>query len=120
MMQVDDLEIGDIDDLEDEMDDLQVAPSVYKPQPKTNIITNSKPMDLQTAVELKTLIFGTPLQNFNDEWKLQGFTFCDLPRLKFGIVQKKGGSCGVLASVQACLLQELLFSNKDSKPSTRR
>lgn len=41
---------------------------------------------------LKTLIFGTPMQNFNDEWKFQSFSFCDMPKLKYGIVQKKVAS----------------------------
>lgn len=38
---------------------------------------------------LKTLIFGTPMACFNDEWKFQSFSFCDMPKLKYGIVQKK-------------------------------
>jgi hypothetical protein len=40
--------------------------------------------------------------------------FCDLTKLKFGIVQKKGGPCGVLASIQAYVLYELIFSNGES------
>lgn len=42
---------------------------------------------------LKTLIFGTPMTCFNDEWKFQSFSFCDMPKLKYGIVQKKVISC---------------------------
>ena len=41
---------------------------------------------------LKTLIFGTPMQSFSDEWRYQSFSFSDLPKLKYGIVQKKVGS----------------------------
>ena len=29
------------------------------------------------------------MQSFNDEWKYQSFSFCDMPKLKYGIVQKK-------------------------------
>lgn len=39
--------------------------------------------------ELRLLIFGSPSVSFNDEWRLQGFAFCDTPGLQFGIVQKK-------------------------------
>ena len=91
IVQVDDLEIGDIDDLEDELDDLDIAPVAPK-KPPPQLITNSKPIDIQTAVELKTLIFGNASQNFSEEWKYQGFTFCDRPGLTYGIVQKKVGS----------------------------
>uniref|UniRef100_A0A8C1JNM3 Ubiquitin carboxyl-terminal hydrolase MINDY n=1 Tax=Cyprinus carpio TaxID=7962 RepID=A0A8C1JNM3_CYPCA len=65
---------------------------------------------------LKEIIFGSPLACFTEEWKQQNFTFSDTPGLKYGIVQKKGGPCGVLAAVQACVLQKLLFeeSSNDS------
>ncbi|KAK2163608.1 hypothetical protein LSH36_76g00069 [Paralvinella palmiformis] len=58
------------------------------------------------------------LKSFSSEWHYQSFTFCDLPKLKYGLVQKRGGPCGIMASVQACLLQELLFANKH-KPTLR-
>lgn len=60
---------------------------------------------------MRNLLFGNLVQSFPEEWKNQGFTFCDLAKLKFGVVQKKGGPCGVMASVQAYILQELIFSN---------
>lgn len=74
------------------------------------------PMDQMTATALKEIIFGSPMACFTEEWKQQNFTFSDTPGLKYGIVQKKGGPCGVLAAVQACVLQKLLFgeSNSDS------
>lgn len=61
------------------------------------------------------LLFGNLNQTFNNEWKNQGFSFSDIAKLKFGIVQKKGGPCGVLASVQAYILQDLIFSSDDQK-----
>ncbi|KAK3592961.1 hypothetical protein CHS0354_023182 [Potamilus streckersoni] len=106
---VGDVEIGDVDDLEIDVAKLNLGPRT-KTQAVVKNPLDSKPIDVQTATELKTLVFGSALQNFNDEWRLQSFCFCDTPGLRFGIVQKKGGPCGVLASVQACMLQELLFS----------
>ncbi|KAL3831767.1 hypothetical protein ACJMK2_023474 [Sinanodonta woodiana] len=114
---VGDVEIGDVDDLEIDVAKLNLGPRT-KTQAVIKNPLDSKPIDVQTATELKTLVFGSALQNFSDEWRLQSFCFCDMPGLKFGIVQKKGGPCGVLASVQACMLQELLFS-KNKVPITR-
>uniref|UniRef100_A0A8C3FFZ2 Ubiquitin carboxyl-terminal hydrolase MINDY n=1 Tax=Chrysemys picta bellii TaxID=8478 RepID=A0A8C3FFZ2_CHRPI len=66
--------------------------------------------------EIKNLLFGSSLCCFSEEWKIQNFTFNSIPQLKYGIVQKQGGPCGVLAAVQACVLQQLLFgdSNRNS------
>ncbi|KAM6422115.1 putative ubiquitin carboxyl-terminal hydrolase MINDY-4 [Rhynochetos jubatus] len=79
----------------------------------------SKAIDISLAKELKNLLFGSSLCCFSEEWKIQSFTFNNIPQLKYGIVQKKGGPCGVLAAVQACVLQQLIFAdsnrNKDSR-----
>ncbi|XP_023663233.2 probable ubiquitin carboxyl-terminal hydrolase MINDY-4 [Paramormyrops kingsleyae] len=69
------------------------------------------PIDQKMAIALKELLFGSKMSCFNEEWKAQSFIFSDLPDLRYGIVQKKGGPCGVLASVQACVLQKLLFED---------
>ncbi|XP_052812235.1 probable ubiquitin carboxyl-terminal hydrolase MINDY-4 [Mya arenaria] len=108
---VGDVEMGEIDNIDDDLADLDLAPRVTSAKVNKNQ-HNSKPIDVKTAVALKTLIFGTPMTSFNDEWRYQSFSFCDMPKLKYGIVQKKGGACGVLASVQACVIQELLFGEK--------
>ncbi|KAL4222611.1 hypothetical protein ACF0H5_018652 [Mactra antiquata] len=110
-LKVGDLEMGEIDTLDDDLAKLNVGPRITSAKINKSQ-HNCKPIDVKTAVALKTLIFGSPMQNFNDEWRFQSFSFCDLPKLKYGIVQKKGGACGVLASVQACVLQELLFGEK--------
>ena len=73
----------------------------------------SRAIDLETARELRMLLFGSTMQSFNDEWKIQSFSFCDYAKIKFGIVQKKGGSCGVLACVQAYVLLELIYANDE-------
>ncbi|XP_064613646.1 probable ubiquitin carboxyl-terminal hydrolase MINDY-4 isoform X2 [Liolophura sinensis] len=104
-----DLEIGEVDDLEMELANLDLTPQIKsKPLPLSKSF-EGYPIDLQTAVNLKMLIFGSSSGCFNDEWKYQSFTFSDQPHLMYGFVQKKGGPCGVLAAVQAVLLQEMLF-----------
>lgn len=62
------------------------------------------------------MVFGNLQQSFSDDWKIQSFTFGDLSKLKFGIVQKKGGPCGVLAAVQSYLLLELIYGVDDEPP----
>ncbi|KAM6101991.1 putative ubiquitin carboxyl-terminal hydrolase MINDY-4 isoform 2-T2 [Theristicus caerulescens] len=79
----------------------------------------SKAIDISLAKELKNLLFGSSLCCFSEEWKIQSFTFNSIPQLKYGIVQKKGGPCGVLAAVQACVLQQLIFADSNRNKDTR-
>ncbi|XP_061180433.1 probable ubiquitin carboxyl-terminal hydrolase MINDY-4 [Saccostrea echinata] len=107
---VGDVEFGDCDDLDSDLADLDLGPKLSVGRTVQNLI-DARPITLQTAINLKSLIFGSANQCFNDEWKYQGLVFCDLPKLQYGIVQRKGGPCGVLAAIQACVLQELLFGD---------
>ncbi|XP_005377564.1 PREDICTED: protein FAM188B [Chinchilla lanigera] len=106
----DELDALQLEDVEDELirEDviLAPAPSMLKMQ----IV--SKPIDLSEAKEIKTLLFGSTFCCFNEEWKLQSFSFSDTASLRYGIVQNKGGPCGVLAAVQGCVLQKLLFGGE--------
>ncbi|XP_076095118.1 putative ubiquitin carboxyl-terminal hydrolase MINDY-4 [Mytilus galloprovincialis] len=107
---VGDVEFGDVDDLDNDLADLQLGPAMPSSRPIQNL-TDARPITLQTAINLKSVVFGTGNQNFNDEWRYQSFTFCDIPKLQYGLVQKKGGSCGVMAAIQATVLQSLLFKD---------
>ncbi|KAI5948023.1 putative ubiquitin carboxyl-terminal hydrolase MINDY-4 [Manis javanica] len=80
----------------------------------------SKPIDLSVAKDIKTLLFGSSFCCFNEEWKLQSFSFNEAASLKYGIVQNKGGPCGVLAAVQGCILQKLLFEGDSSADCARQ
>ncbi|XP_040820932.1 probable ubiquitin carboxyl-terminal hydrolase MINDY-4 [Ochotona curzoniae] len=97
--------------LEDVEDDLVREDIVLPPAPSIlKLQAVSKPIDLSVAKEIKTLLFGSSFCCFNEEWKLQSFTFNEVASLRYGIVQRKGGPCGVLAAVQSCVLQKLLFT----------
>lgn len=116
-----DLVFEDIDDdLDQDLGQLTLGPRKIAPAD-----VKSKPISLETAMGLKTLIFGNPKASFTPEWRNQSFSFCDLYGLEYGIVQLKGGPCGVLAAVQAFVLKHLLFGGKrgDTKkrlqPSSR-
>ncbi|XP_062412893.1 probable ubiquitin carboxyl-terminal hydrolase MINDY-4 [Sardina pilchardus] len=102
--------LDDIDDNEEEQCGL-ARPTLNHRLPQHTF--DSHPVDLPTATALKELLLGSPVSYFGEEWKCQSFGFSDKPSLRYGIVQKKGGPCGVLASVQACVLQKLLFEDTE-------
>uniref|UniRef100_A0A668AT57 Ubiquitin carboxyl-terminal hydrolase MINDY n=1 Tax=Myripristis murdjan TaxID=586833 RepID=A0A668AT57_9TELE len=101
--------LDDIDDDDDELRELS-AVSIQASIPKHSYA--GRAMDQHTATALKELLLGSSSRFFSNEWRNQGFTFSD--DLKYGIMQNKGGPCGVLAAVQACLLKKLLFESADS------
>ncbi|XP_015444985.1 probable ubiquitin carboxyl-terminal hydrolase MINDY-4 isoform X3 [Pteropus alecto] len=106
-----------LEDVEDESIREEVILSPVPSMLKLQIV--SKPIDLSVAKDIKTLLFGSSFCCFNEEWKLQSFSFSDAASLKYGIVQNKGGPCGVLAAVQGCVLQKLLFEG-DSRADCAR
>ena len=78
-------------------------------------------------------MFGSATaHSFNEEWSGQGFVFQPLPQLTYGLVQHKvrgyhddglitinittqGGPCGVMACVQAYILQYLLYNREEEE-----
>ncbi|KAI8613550.1 hypothetical protein BC830DRAFT_1131677 [Chytriomyces sp. MP71] len=75
----------------------------------------------QKATLLRKLIFpGTMTggeesrarMTFTEEWKGKGFCFNTVSDLAYGLVQIKGGPCGLLAAVQAYVLKYLVFVDK--------
>jgi len=116
-----DLVFEDVDeDFDQELGQLSLGPKKI-----ASADVQSKPISLEVAMGLKNLIFGTATTSFTPEWRNQSFSFCDLYRLEYGIVQLKGGPCGVLAAVQGFIIKHLLFGGKkgDTKkklqPSSR-
>ncbi|XP_036719645.1 probable ubiquitin carboxyl-terminal hydrolase MINDY-4 isoform X2 [Balaenoptera musculus] len=106
--------------LEDVEDELVREEVILSPVPSMlKLQVESKPIDLSVAKDIKTILFGSSFCCFNEEWKLQSFSFNDSASLKYGIVQNKGGPCGVLAAVQGCVLQKLLFEG-DSRADCAR
>lgn len=103
-----------LEDIEDDMEEDAVPAAALAPPTKLLVPANknAKPIDEDVARSLKLLIFGTSTSAasaFNEEWLRQDFSFCRRSGLEYGLVQKKGGPCGVLAAVQAALLKEMLF-----------
>ncbi|KAM9384082.1 putative ubiquitin carboxyl-terminal hydrolase MINDY-4 [Pholidichthys leucotaenia] len=106
-MVLDDLDDDDNDELR-ELSDLSLQKTFAKHK------SARRPVDQYTAVELKTVLFGSNQSCFSVEWRNQGFAFSETHDLRYGIVQRKGGPCGVLASVQAFFLKKLLFETTET------
>ncbi|XP_020780302.2 probable ubiquitin carboxyl-terminal hydrolase MINDY-4 [Boleophthalmus pectinirostris] len=100
-----------LDDIDDE--EMQSLSKMSLNRDITEQSWTSCPMDQRTAMELKDVLIGSSFNCFNVEWRNQGFTFSETDDLRYGIVQKKGGPCGVLASVQGFVLKKMLFGTSD-------
>ncbi|TWW57963.1 probable ubiquitin carboxyl-terminal hydrolase MINDY-4 [Takifugu flavidus] len=96
-----------LDDISD--DDLQEVSRASLQRTAADHSFDGRPMDQHMATELKAVLLGSCVKCFPLEWRSQAFTFSEMHDLRYGIVQKKGGPCGVLASVQAFVLKMLLF-----------
>ncbi|KAL4635371.1 protein FAM188B isoform X2 [Arapaima gigas] len=108
-----------LDDISDDekLCELSSRPTISR-SPSKNF--SACPVSQKMATTLKEVLFGSPLSCFSNEWKAQSFTFSDIRELRYGIIQKKGGPCGVLASVQARVLQKLLFEDASSASDHER
>lgn len=97
-----DVEVSDVTD-----QDAYIDPLVITAQQAT-----FRPITRQEATDLKELLFGTRNGKFGEEWASQGFTFTKSNAVPYGLLQKKGGPCGVLAAVQAYMIKELLWPER--------
>ncbi|GAA6214105.1 protein FAM188B isoform X1 [Lates japonicus] len=111
-----DLDVSEmvLDDIDDDDDDLRDLSNVSFQRTIAEHSYAGRPMDERTATELKAVLLGSSLNCFSVEWRNQGFAFSETHDLRYGIVQKKGGPCGVLASIQAFVLKKLLFEKIES------
>lgn len=80
-------------------------------RPNLNQRISKEPLDMKTWRELRRVVCGTG--SFHEGWTGQGFIFDS--NIPFGLVQKNGGPCGVLAVVQSLLIRNLLFGSSFTK-----
>ncbi|XP_046919255.2 putative ubiquitin carboxyl-terminal hydrolase MINDY-4 isoform X1 [Dermatophagoides farinae] len=116
-----DLEITDIhnEDKNDDDDDAEVLDDIQcRSINQNNFIDcmefETIPIDHDTAVvNLKRILFGNAALSIGQEWLHQYFEFDAInSQLWYGLVQHKGGPCGVLASIQAFLCAEFFHWNR--------
>lgn len=60
-------------------------------------------------------MLGSASSTFHDDWLCQGIGFCDIPGLLFGLIQRRPGTCGLMSTVQAYFILELLYCNELTK-----
>jgi hypothetical protein len=78
---------------------------------KAACVVQRAPLRVEAANDVKALLFSDPRKVFPDAWKKQGLYFTSKRQLGYGLVQRAGGPCGVIASLNAYVLAELLFSD---------
>lgn len=75
-----------------------------------------EPISLETACSLKSLVLGSANLMVPSGWVHQSFGFSE--QVGLGLVQHRGGPCGVLAAVQAHIIKENLPHGGLGPPGT--
>ncbi|GBG33036.1 Ubiquitin carboxyl-terminal hydrolase MINDY-3 [Hondaea fermentalgiana] len=70
-----------------------------------------RPIRTDEVRDMLDVLLGQPKRSagLGPSWRKQGFFFGESPQPRYGLVQLKGGPCGVLAVVQAFVLLELMY-----------
>ncbi|XP_042864216.1 uncharacterized protein LOC122248334 [Penaeus japonicus] len=105
------LTLKDIDDLDNKVAGLVIGPKSVSTE------ASGTPITLEEASNLRNILTGSPANTMPMEWMQQNFKQNANPNLSYGLVQNKGGPCGVLACVQAYMMKCLIFGTPVS-PST--
>jgi hypothetical protein len=72
--------------------------------PITASLSDGRELLPEEARDIRRVLFGDPQKVFNAAWLKQNLTFSKVDGLSYGIIQHEGGPCGVLAAVQAHVL----------------
>lgn len=90
-------------------DDAPLSNTVSPPHKESHRASRSGSVKLSTAdaAAIKELLFAKQGGRQPASW-IQGFFFSQQHGLEYGLVQREGGPCGVLAAVQAHLLKQLV------------
>ena len=70
------------------------------------------PINVEELKQLKTIVFGDVSRKIPLSWLNKGYAINR--HCKFGFVQKRGGPCTLLASINAYVFKHLLFSEFES------
>ncbi|XP_076360643.1 putative ubiquitin carboxyl-terminal hydrolase MINDY-4 isoform X1 [Tachypleus tridentatus] len=108
---VNDVEVCDLSDAE--IEEISVAPATSMMK-RPSYSGTSRSITLSEAMKLKQIVVGSPFRNFSPEWYHQSFTFSNHKDLMYGLIQRKGGPCGIVAAVQAYIILHLVFGDVPS------
>ncbi|KAH9271958.1 hypothetical protein BASA83_005797 [Batrachochytrium salamandrivorans] len=115
-----DLEITDNLELSDDEGNMTIQ------NPVVSIWNESRGIRISPhqAGELRRLLFSPDQARgrmwFGDGWRNKGFVFQDKPHLGYGLVQTKGGPCGLLAATQALVVKNLIYAKEFSAIRSNR
>ncbi|XP_025079028.1 inactive ubiquitin carboxyl-terminal hydrolase MINDY-4B-like isoform X2 [Pomacea canaliculata] len=71
------------------------------------------PISLETAVELRKIVYGTPHHSFSQEWRKSTLEFQDIDGpYPYGIQTQRCGSRGLALCIQGYLLKHLFFDRE--------
>lgn len=98
-----------------DLEEDEFSESVLLPPPNISRIAsssaNSSLLPSGIITQLGSVIFGKNTKRFPLEWQIQSFILSSNTHLPYGIVQKKGGPCGLLACVQAYIIKDIYFND---------
>ncbi|XP_012944658.1 inactive ubiquitin carboxyl-terminal hydrolase MINDY-4B [Aplysia californica] len=71
------------------------------------------PICLETAIDLRKIVYGTPIHSFSREWRKSTFEFmCIDGQFPYGIQTLRCGARGLALCVQAYMLKQLIFDRE--------
>lgn len=89
-----------------------IAPSRNLGSARTRTIGGT-PIILETAIDLRKIVYGTTLHSFSREWKKANLAFQDIDGpYPFGIQTQRCGARGLALCVQGYMLKRLIFDRE--------
>jgi len=110
-MLIEDIQIQDIDI---PINDISISNrhSLHGNNSNINIWKNQgKPISMETSKDLLNLVYGDTKENYHDSWRGKRFIFNKNQNISYGLIQEKGGPCGLISVVQAYIILHLVFKN---------
>lgn len=84
------------------------AASIPSPSASPSTATG-EPLTPSALGELHALLMGTSTSEWSPAWRYQALEFTQERSTPYGLIQHHGGSCGVMAAVQALLVRRMLY-----------
>ncbi|ORX81495.1 hypothetical protein BCR32DRAFT_268238 [Anaeromyces robustus] len=112
-MLIEDIQIQDFDDIT--MNDINLTSHRFSSSHSNNNMNiwknQGQPISMETSKDLLNLVYGDTKENYQDAWKGKRFIFNKNPVVSYGLIQEKGGPCGLISVVQAFIILHLVFKN---------
>ncbi|ORX41697.1 hypothetical protein BCR36DRAFT_416592 [Piromyces finnis] len=111
-MLIEDIQIQDFDLAENDININYTSSTLNNNNSSMNIWKNQgKPISTETSKNLLNLVYGDTKENYQDSWKGKRLSFNRNSSVSYGLIQEKGGPCGLISVVQAYVILHLAFKN---------